>query len=85
MTLIDKLEHIGLCKEEFLILKAIVLANSDCLLEDQTAIDHLKETLLSSFHDAVNSMRFVDFFKTKNYYFFFEDLEMSIYTSKSFY
>lgn len=57
MTLIDKLEHIGLCKEEFLILKAIVLANSDCLLEDQTAIDHLKETLLSSFHDAVNIIR----------------------------
>lgn len=58
MTLIDKLEHIGLCKEEFLILKAIVLANSDCLLEDQTAIDNFKETLLLSFHDAVNSLRF---------------------------
>jgi len=57
MVLIDKLEHIGLCKEEFLILKAIVLANSDCLLEDQTAIDHLKETLLSSLHDAVNCIR----------------------------
>jgi len=57
MLLIDRMDFIGLCKEEFLILKALVLANSDCLMEDQAAIEHLRETILSSLHDAVNCIR----------------------------
>ena len=37
--------------------QAVVLANSDCQLEDQTAIETLKETLLSSLHDVINCVR----------------------------
>ena len=78
MILIERLDFVGLCKEEFLILKvssaivsrsryldtlhfalpqAVVLANSDCQLENQTAIETLKETLLSSLHDVINCVR----------------------------
>jgi len=57
MLLVDRLEYIGVCKEEFLILKAIVLANSDCPMEDQAGLEHLRESLLSSLHDAVNYIR----------------------------
>lgn len=38
--------------------QAIVLANSDCPMEDQAGLEHLRESLLSSLHDAVNYIRF---------------------------
>ena len=48
MILLDRLDYIGFCKEEFLLLKAVVLANSDCSMEGNIATEHLRETLLSS-------------------------------------
>ena len=34
-----------------------MLANSDCPMEDQTAIEHLRETLLTSLHEVVTCVR----------------------------
>ena len=57
MILLDRLDYIGFCKEEFLLLKAVVLANSDCSMEDNIATEHLRETLLSSLQDAIQCVR----------------------------
>ena len=57
MILLDRLDFIGLCKEEYLLLKAVVLANSDCSMEDNTATEHLRESLLSALQDAIQCVR----------------------------
>ena len=57
MILLARLDYIGLCKEEFLLLKAVVLANSDCSMEDNTATEQLRESLLSSLQDAIHCVR----------------------------
>ena len=57
MILLDRLDFIGLCKEEYLLLKAVVLANSDCSMEDNITTEHLRETLLSSLQDAIQCVR----------------------------
>ena len=57
MILLDRLDYIGFCKEEYLLLKAVVLANSDCAMEDNVATEHLRESLLSSLQDAIQCVR----------------------------
>ena len=47
-----------LSRLKILFCQAIVLANSDCPMEDQAGLEHLRESLLSSLHDAVNYIRF---------------------------
>ena len=57
MVLLDRLDYIGFCKEEYLLLKAVVLANSDCSMEDTVATEQLRESLLSSLQDAIQCVR----------------------------
>ena len=57
MILLDRLDFIGLCKEEYLLLKAVVLANSDCSMEDNVATEQLRESLLSSLQDVIQCVR----------------------------
>jgi len=55
--IMERLERLGITREEFLILKALVLANSDCIFEESSSVSHLRENLLSSLQDAVNFIR----------------------------
>jgi len=57
MLIVERMERLGITREEFLILKALVIANSDCQLEEFSAIGRLRENLLSSLHDAVYFIR----------------------------
>eukprot|EP00091_Calanus_sinicus_P006189 TRINITY_DN16794_c0_g1_i1.p1 TRINITY_DN16794_c0_g1~~TRINITY_DN16794_c0_g1_i1.p1 ORF type:complete len:161 (-),score=24.77 TRINITY_DN16794_c0_g1_i1:403-885(-) len=57
MLIVERMERLGITREEFLILKALVIANSDCQLEEFLAIGKLRENLLSSLQDAVNYIR----------------------------
>jgi len=57
MLIVERLERLGITREEFLILKALVIANSDCRLEEFSAIGRLRENLLTSLYDAVNFIR----------------------------
>merc|ERR1719481_2462007 len=54
MLIVDRL---GITREEFLILKALVIANSDCQLEEFSGVGQLRENLLSSLQDAVMFIR----------------------------
>jgi len=60
MLIVERLECLGITREEFLILKALVLANSDCQFEEFSAIGLLRENLLSSLQDAVHFIRCSD-------------------------
>ena len=57
MILLDRLDYIGFCKEEYLLLKAVVLANSDCSMEDNVTTEQLRESLLSSLQDVIQCVR----------------------------
>jgi len=57
MLIVERLERLGITREEFLILKALVIANSDCRLEELSTISRLREHLLTSLYDAVNYIR----------------------------
>jgi len=57
MLIVERLERLSVTKEEFLILKALVIANSDCPLEEFASIERVREGILSSLHDAVFFIR----------------------------
>jgi len=57
MLIVERMEGLGITREEFLILKALVIANSDCQLEEFSAVGQLRENLLSSLQDAVHFIR----------------------------
>jgi len=57
MLIVERLERLSVTKEEFLILKALVIANSDCPLEEFGSIERVREGILSSLHDAVFFIR----------------------------
>jgi len=57
MLIVERLDRLGITREEFLILKALVIANSDCQLEEFSGVGQLRENLLSSLQDAVMFIR----------------------------
>ncbi|XP_059088028.1 steroid hormone receptor ERR1-like isoform X2 [Tigriopus californicus] len=54
---IERLERLGMRKEEFLILKAIVICNCDVRVEEQSALWRLRDNLLSALYDCVAVIR----------------------------
>jgi len=57
MLIVERLERLGITREEFLILKALVIANSDCPLEECASIERVRERILGSLQDAVCFIR----------------------------
>lgn len=57
MLIVGRLERLGVTREEFLILKALVIANSDCSLEEASAIARVRDRILGSLMDAVCFIR----------------------------
>lgn len=57
MLIVERLERLGVTREEFLIMKGLVLANSDCQLEDFDPVKQLRDSLLSSLFDCMAVIR----------------------------
>lgn len=55
--IVDKLSKLSIAKEEYLLLKALVLANSDIRLEDPSALKKFRDTILSALCDCVYIIR----------------------------
>ena len=59
MLATERLERVGIKREEFLLLKAVVIANSDVRkMEEEAALWRLREALLASLHDCVAVIRY---------------------------
>ena len=58
MGVVDRLEHCGIHKEEFLLLKALVLTNSDVRIQDTQALLRLRQNILQAIHDAIGTIRY---------------------------
>ena len=58
MLATERLERQGIKREEYLILKAVIIANCDVRnVEEQAALWRLRESLLSSLYDCVAVIR----------------------------
>lgn len=57
MLIVERLERLGVTREEFLIMKGLVLANSDCQFEDFSPVKQLRDSLLSSLFDCMAVLR----------------------------
>ncbi|KAG0716122.1 Estrogen-related receptor gamma [Chionoecetes opilio] len=60
LGVVERLEQCGIHREEFLLLKALVLTNSDVRLQDNQALQRLRQNILQSLHDAVATIRLRD-------------------------
>ena len=58
LQLARRLASLRLSREEFLVLKALLLTNVDIPLEDSTSVFKLRESLLSALHDCVATRPF---------------------------
>ncbi|CAG7716432.1 unnamed protein product, partial [Allacma fusca] len=57
MQVVERLERVGLFKEEYCVLKALVLANADTRIEDFSSIKKLRDNIMSSLSDCVAVLR----------------------------
>ena len=57
MQVVERIERVGLFKEEYCLLKALVLANADTRIEDFTSVKKLRDNILSSLSDCVAVLR----------------------------
>nr|XP_045594742.1 steroid hormone receptor ERR2-like isoform X3 [Procambarus clarkii] len=60
LGVVERLEQCGINREEFLLLKALVLTNSDVRLQDNQALHRLRQNILQALHDAVATIRLRD-------------------------
>lgn len=54
---VDKFDRLGVRREEFLLLKAILVSNCDVKVEQSAALSALKENLLAALYDCVAVIR----------------------------
>ena len=57
MHILDKCDQVGLRKEEYILLKAIIVSNCDIQMEESLQLRKLKDDLLASLHDSVAVIR----------------------------
>jgi estrogen-related receptor ERR len=57
VNILDRSDRLGLRREEYLILKAILVSNCDVQIEEATALRKLRDNLLASLHDCVAVIR----------------------------
>lgn len=55
----ERLERLSIAKEEYFLLKALVLANSDVRLDQFQVLKKFRDTILSALGDCVLVMRWV--------------------------
>ncbi|CAL4086683.1 unnamed protein product [Meganyctiphanes norvegica] len=57
LGVVERLEQLTITREEFLLLKALVLTNSDVRLQDTQALTRLRTNILQALHDTVSTLR----------------------------
>lgn len=57
MQIVDRLQRLGLAREEFFMMKALILSNSDAKLDEPQALQRFRDSILSSLSDCVNAVR----------------------------
>ena len=55
--ILDKCDRLGLRKEEYILLKAIIVTNCDSQMNVSLQLQKLKDDLLASLHDSVAVIR----------------------------
>ncbi|KAJ8673828.1 hypothetical protein QAD02_005090 [Eretmocerus hayati] len=57
MQIVDRVQRLGLSREEFYVLKALLLANSDAKLDEPGAQQRFRDCILGSLSDCVGAIR----------------------------
>ena len=57
MHILDRCDQLGLRKEEYILLKAIIVMNCDSQMDESLQLQKLKDDLLASLHDSVAVIR----------------------------
>nr|ASL70079.1 estrogen-related receptor [Laodelphax striatellus] len=57
VQIIERLERLSIAKEEYFLLKALVLANSDVRLDDFSSLKKFRDSILSALTDCVTIIR----------------------------
>ena len=57
MHILDRCDRLGLRKEEYILLKAIIVMNCDSQMDESLQLQKLKDDLLASLHDSVAVIR----------------------------
>lgn len=57
IQLIKRLNQIKIAKEEYLLMKAIILTNADIQLENNESVYRLRDTLIQTLHECVSILR----------------------------
>ncbi|GAB6029275.1 hypothetical protein CHUAL_005040 [Chamberlinius hualienensis] len=57
MRVAERLENMAVRQEEYLLLKALILVNSDVPVDDQESVKKLRETIIKALNECVSSLR----------------------------
>lgn len=57
MQVVERLQRLGLAREEFFVMKALILTNSDAKLDEPHALQRFRESILASLSDCINAVR----------------------------
>lgn len=57
MQIIERLERLSIAKEEYYIMKALVLANSDVRMDEFVSLKKFRDSILSALSDCVAVIR----------------------------
>ncbi|XP_021944806.1 steroid hormone receptor ERR2 [Folsomia candida] len=57
MQVVERLERVGITREEFCIMKALVLVNADTRIEEHVSVKKLRDSILMALSDCVSVLR----------------------------
>ncbi|XP_015171692.1 PREDICTED: steroid hormone receptor ERR1 isoform X2 [Polistes dominula] len=57
IQIVERIQRLGLIKEEYYVLKALILANSDARSDEPQALYHFRDAILNSLSDCVAAVR----------------------------
>lgn len=57
MQVVERLDRTGILKEEYCLLKALVLVNADTRIEDYQSVKKLRDSIMGSLGDCVSVLR----------------------------
>lgn len=65
MHIVERLERLSIAKEEYYLIKALVLANSDVRLDEFGSLKKFRDSILAALTDCVSVIRYVNIFWSK--------------------
>lgn len=57
MQIVERIQRLGLTREEYFVLKALILANSDTRSDDPQTLYRFRDSILNSLSDCVAAVR----------------------------